>query len=205
MLNVGLTGGIACGKSTVADMFVRRGAHLIDFDKLAHEVQEPGQPAWSVLVNYFGRDVLQPDQKIDRNKLAAIVFNDPEKLKVLNSIVHPHVFDLWQTRLDKIKRKEGRAIILSDIPLLFEEKKQSLFDLTVLVIISPEEQMCRLMARNSITLEAARLRLLSQMPIGDKIKLADIVIDNQGAIDLTENRVEEVWRNLLEREKNKKS
>jgi dephospho-CoA kinase len=205
MLNVGLTGGIACGKSTVADMFVRRGAHLIDFDKLAHEVQEPGQPAWSVLVNYFGRDVLQPDQKIDRNKLAAIVFNDPEKLKVLNSIVHPHVFDLWQTRLDKIKRKEGRAIILSDIPLLFEEKKQSLFDLTVLVIISPEEQMCRLMARNSITLEAARLRLLSQMPIGDKIKLADVVIDNQGAIDRTENRVEEVWRNLLEREKNKKS
>jgi dephospho-CoA kinase len=203
MLNVGLTGGIACGKSTVADMFVRRGAHLIDFDKLAHEVQEPGQPAWIEVVNYFGSNILDPGRIIDRNKLAAIVFNDPVKLKVLNNIVHPHVFDLWQSRLDQIRRREDRAIILSDIPLLFEEKKQSLFDLTVLVITSPEEQICRLMARNSIPLDEARLRQSSQMPIGDKIKLADIVIDNQGTIDQTERKVEEVWRNLLQREKNK--
>jgi dephospho-CoA kinase len=205
MLNVGLTGGIACGKSTVADMFVRHGAHLIDFDRLAHATQEPGQPAWAGVVNYFGQDILQPDQKIDRNKLAAIVFNDPEKIKVLNNIVHPRVFDLWQTQLDKIEMIEERAIILSDIPLLFEEKMQSLFDLTILVILSPQEQICRLMVRNSITLDAARLRLLSQMPIGDKIKLADIVIDNQGAIDQTEKKVEEVWQNLLEREKDKRN
>ena len=203
MLNVGLTGGIACGKSTVADMFARRGAHLIDFDKLAHEVQETGQPAWTGVVNYFGREIIQSDQKIDRNRLAVIVFNDPEKLKVLNNIVHPPVFSLWRVRLDEIAMREEHAIILSDIPLLFEEKKQSLFDLTILVVISPEEQMCRLMVRNNITREAARLRLLSQMPIDDKIKLADIVIDNRGTIDQTEKKVEEVWQTLLERENNK--
>jgi dephospho-CoA kinase len=205
MLNVGLTGGIACGKSTIANMFVSRGAYLIDFDRLAHEVQEPEQPAWAAVINYFGRDILRPDRKIDRNKLAAIVFNDPEKLKVLNNIVHPYVFDLWHGRLEKIKGKEEHAIILSDVPLLFEGKTKDLFDLTILVIIPPEEQICRLMARNGISRDEARLRLLSQMPIGDKIRLADIVIDNQGSINQTEDKVEEVWRNLLAREKNKRN
>ena len=103
MLNVGLTGGIACGKSTVAEMFVRLGGHLIDFDKLAHEVQEPGEPAWHDVVRSFGREILRPEQKIDRDKLAAIVFNHPEKLKTLNGIVHPRVFEVWRQRLEKIK------------------------------------------------------------------------------------------------------
>jgi len=203
MLNVGLTGGIACGKSTVAQVFVMLGAYLIDFDKLAHEVQEPGKPAWKEIVRYFGKDILNQDETIDRNRLAQIVFTDKKELEALNNIVHPLVFNLWQERLDKIKIKEEHAIILSDIPLLFEGKMQDLFDLTILVLISPEEQICRLMARNNLSRNEAQIRLQSQMPIADKIGLANIVIDNQDNVSQTKEKVAEIWWQLKSREKNK--
>lgn len=203
MLNVGLTGGIACGKSTVSRIFVRLGAHLIDFDKMAHEVQEPGKPAWREIVNYFGCDVLGPDKNIDRNKVAAIVFDHPEKLKALNNIVHPRVSQEWQTRLEKIQAIDAHAIVLSDIPLLYETKAQQLFDLTLLVFISPEEQISRLIARNGLTPDEAQKRLQSQMPISEKRKLADIVIDNRGTVEETEQIVVKVWKELLIREKKK--
>jgi dephospho-CoA kinase len=201
MLNVGLTGGIACGKSTVARMFVSRGAHLIDFDKLAHEVQEPGGSAWKGIVRHFGKGILNQDESIDRVKLAKIVFTDKKELATLNSIVHPYVFNLWQERLDKIKRKKKHAIVLADVPLLFEGKAQNLFDLTILVLISSEEQIRRLMARNSMSREEAQARLKSQMPITDKIGLADIVIDNQDNVTQTEKIVAEIWLKLKERER----
>lgn len=203
MLNVGLTGGIACGKSTVSQMFVALGGHLIDFDLLAHEVQEPGGPAWDDVVAYFGPGILQADRKIDRNKLAAVVFNQPDKLKKLNTIVHPRVFEAWWSRLEKIKAQEPRAIVFSDVPLLFEGGMQHLFDLTILVMIEPEEQIERLMARNNLCREDAGLRLSCQMPIGDKVRLADIVIDNSCAVDETRKRVADVWRELRERENTK--
>jgi len=205
MLNVGLTGGIACGKSTVAQMFVSHGGHLVDFDKLAHEVQEPGKPAWTDVVSCFGLDILQPDRKINRNKLAAIVFNHPEKLRMLNDIVHPRVYEEWRRRLEEIKTHHPHAIVFADVPLLFEGRMQYLFDLTILVMIEPEEQIDRLMARNAIGNEEAHLRLSSQMPIRDKIHLADIVIDNSWAVSETQKKVAGVWQCLLEREKNKRS
>ena len=204
MLNIGLTGGIACGKSTVAEMFVHLGAHLIDFDKLAHEVQEPGKPAWQEIVDYFGHDILDQDKKIDRNKMAAIVFNQPEKLKVLNNIVHPRVFEEWRVRLEKIKANDPQAIALSDVPLLFEGNMQHLFDLTILVLVAQEEQINRLIIRNGVIKEEAEKRLKSQMPISEKISLADIVIDNEGSIPETEKRVGQVWQELLRQEKQKK-
>jgi len=203
MLNVGLTGGIACGKSTVARMFVNNGAHLIDFDRLAHEVQEPDKPAWQGMVKFFGKEILRADGKIDRIKLGNIVFADKKKLKILNKIVHPWVFKEWDARLEKISKKDKNAIVLSDIPLLFEGKMQHLFDLTVLVLIAPEEQIRRLMARNHITRDDAEKRLNSQMPIGEKSALADIVIDNKGSIVETEKIVNKVWRELLRIEKHK--
>jgi dephospho-CoA kinase len=203
MLNVGLTGGIACGKSTVSGMFVRLGAYLIDLDVIAHEVQEPGKPACQEIIDCFGCDVLGPDKKIDRNKLAAIVFNQPEKLKALNDIIHPRIFQEWRSRLEKIKASEPRAIILSDIPLLFEGQMQSLFDLTILVMIPAAEQINRLIKRNGLSPEEAGLRLACQMPIDDKISMADIVIGNQGSIADTEKKVAEVWRELIRREKEK--
>ncbi|MRR15911.1 MAG: dephospho-CoA kinase [Deltaproteobacteria bacterium] len=205
MLNVGLTGGIACGKSTVAQMFVRLGGHLIDFDKLAHEVQEPGKPAWRDVVEFFGTDILQTDETIDRVKLAAIVFNQPDKLKRLNTIVHPRIFEEWCRRLEEIKAQNSHAIIFADVPLLFEGGMQHLFDLTILVMVEPAQQIDRLIARNAIGRADAELRLQSQMPIRDKINLADIVIDNQCAIRETENKVSAVWQELLLREKSKNS
>lgn len=205
MLNVGLTGGIACGKSTVAKMFVKNGAHLIDFDGLAHEVQEPEKPAWKEVVNHFGEGILQPDKKIDRVKLGNIVFADKEKLSRLNNIVHPLVYQEWHSRLEKIGKKEKHAIVLSDIPLLFEGNMQNLFDLTILILIAPDEQISRLMARNGMNKQEAEKRLKSQMPIGEKIALADIVIDNEGSIPETEKRVGQVWNELLQQEKQKYS
>lgn len=205
MLNVGLTGGIACGKSTVSEMFVSLGAYLMDFDKLAHEVQEPGKPAWHEIISYFGRDILEPDQKINRNKMAAIVFNHPEKLKALNEIVHRPALKEWHVRLEKIKAGDPRAIVLSETPLLFEGKLQRLFDLTILVMIPSEEQINRLIMRNDVSREEARLRLACQMPINDKISLADIVIDNQGTMGETEKKVKEVWQELLRREEKKRT
>jgi dephospho-CoA kinase len=201
MLNVGLTGGIACGKSTVAGMFVRLGAYLIDLDVLAHEVQEPGEPEYQKIIDCFGHDILGQDKKIDRNKMAAIVFNQPEKLKALNDIVHPRTLQEWQARLEKIKAGDPRAIILSDVPLLFEGRMQSLFDLTILVMIPAAEQINRLIKRNGLSREEARLRLVCQMPIDDKISMADIVIDNQSSISDTEKKVKEVWQELIRREK----
>ncbi|HRY35033.1 MAG: Dephospho-CoA kinase [Deltaproteobacteria bacterium ADurb.Bin151] len=204
MLNVGLTGGIACGKSTVAQMFVRLGGHLIDFDKLAHEVQKPDWPAWQDVVNYFGREILRPDQNIDRNKLAAVVFNQPDKLQKLNDIIHPRVYEAWRSRLEKIKKHHPHAIVFADVPLLFEGRMQHLFDLTILVMVAPEEQVNRLMNRSDLCRAEAELRLSCQMPIHDKMNLADIVIDNQCVVEETEKKVTEVWQNLLEREKHQK-
>jgi dephospho-CoA kinase len=201
MLNVGLTGGIACGKSTVAQIFVDLGAHLIDFDRLAHYVQDPGKPAYKEVINRFGKDILQPDKKIDRIKLGNIVFSDKKKLLELNNIVHPLVYQEWHVRLEKIKKKEKHAIILSDVPLLFEGKMQHLFDLTMLVLIAPEEQLHRLIRRNKMSREEAGNRLKSQMPITEKIALADIVIDNEGSISETEKKVKQTWQELLRREK----
>ncbi len=200
MLNVGLTGGIACGKSTVAEMFVRWGAHLIDFDVLAHEVQKPGRAAWEKVVQYFGEDILLPDKKIDRNKLGKIVFSDPVKLAALNEIVHPYVFLEWHDYLEKIYRRDKKAIIIAAVPLLFEIKRQHLFDVTILIFISPEEQLKRLVARNNLNRQEAQKRINSQMPIEEKVALADIVINNQCALEETKKRVAEVWQNLLERE-----
>ncbi|PKN06357.1 MAG: dephospho-CoA kinase [Deltaproteobacteria bacterium HGW-Deltaproteobacteria-7] len=203
MLNVGLTGGIACGKSTVAKMFVARGAHLIDFDRLAHEAQEPGKPAWQQILDFFGKEILLQDGKIDRIKLGNIVFADKKKLNKLNKIVHPLVYREWHARLEKIEKKENRAIVLSDVPLLFEGKMQHLFDLSMLVLIAPEEQIRRLIKRNGVSREEAEKRLKSQMPIREKIVLADIVIDNEGNISETEKKVRQIWRELLQREKQK--
>ncbi|KAF0158866.1 MAG: dephospho-CoA kinase [Syntrophaceae bacterium] len=203
MLNVGLTGGIACGKSTVAQMFVQRGAYAIDFDMLAHNVQQPGRAAWEKVVGYFGEGILLPDKKIDRTKLAAIVFSEPEKLTALNQIVHPYVFLEWNDYLEKIVRRKKNAIIIASVPLLFETGRQALFDVTVVVSTSREIQLNRLMARNNLGRQEAQKRIDSQMPIEQKAALADMVIDNSGSVEETEKRVEDIWRRLLCREKNK--
>lgn len=201
MLNVGLTGGIASGKTTISKILVEKGAYLIDFDLLAHEAEEPGQPAWQGIVDHFGKSVLDSEGRIDRGKLGKIVFNRPEEMVVLNSIVHPAVHDFWQSRIRQIVEKDPRAIIISDVPLLFETGWQKNVDAVILVYIPPDEQIRRLMARNSVSIEEARARLKSQMPIGDKIKMADFVINNQEPLECARLHIDELWEELLVRER----
>jgi len=196
MLNVGLTGGIACGKSTVARMLVEKGALLIDFDDLAHAVEEPEGPVWRAIVSHFGEGILLPDRRIDRRKLGAIVFADREKRDILNRLVHPAVFAEWQRRLEEIEKTHPDAIVLSDIPLLIEAGLKTLVDVVLLVCIPPEGQICRLMARNGFTREEAERRVAAQMPIGEKIPQADIVIGNEGSVEETSRAVDRVWEEL---------
>ena len=200
MLNVGLTGGIGSGKSTVDGLFRAKGAYMIDFDELAHLVEEPNGPAWKGIVENFGREILNADDTINREKLGDIVFRDREKLKKLNSIVHPAVFDEWKKKINDIRKED--AIIISDIPLLIEVGMQDAVDITILVYISPEEQIKRIMKRNGYSSKESEDRLNSQMSIDDKIPYADFVINNEGSIKETKKTVDEVWENLIKKEKN---
>ena len=201
MLNIGLTGGIASGKSTVAKMFQERGAYLIDFDELAHFVEEPDQPAWKAIVDHFGSDIVNEDRTIDRVKLGLIVFADQKKLSILNSIVHPAVLEEWRRRIDDLYEIDPCAVVISDVPLLIEVGMQDQVDLVILVYVAPEVQVERLMERNGCSREEAVKRLASQMPIDDKIPYADIVIDNQDSPDETREVVYEIWDDILQAEK----
>jgi dephospho-CoA kinase len=205
MLNVGLTGGIATGKSTVVRMLVKRGARVIDHDGLVHALQEPGQPVWKRIIEAFGRDILDADERIDRKKLGSLVFDNAERRKVLEGIVHPAVLEEAQRRRDRIGKEEGQAIVLSDIPLLLEVGMQECFDLILLVYAPPEVQILRVMKRNNLSREEALARLKSQMPIDEKPKFADLVIRNDGTMRELEKRVGEIWQELLARERQKRS
>ena len=201
MLNVGLTGGIASGKSTVARMLADKGALLIDFDEMAHAVEEPEGPVWRAIVDHFGRAILGPDRAIDRRKLGAVVFGDREKLDLLNRLVHPAVFAEWQRRIAEIRAAQPDAIVLSDIPLLLEAGLKPQVDLVLLVYIPPEEQLNRLMTRNGYGRDEAAARLASQMPIDAKLPAADIVIRNDAPPEETRRSVDDIWAELQKRER----
>ena len=177
-----LTGGIATGKSTVAKFFKELGADVIDADEIAHKVIEKGTQAYSKIVKEFGKDILTPSGAIDRRKLGALVFKDKEKLRKLESIVHPEVL---KKMADEIARSKSDIVIV-EIPLIFEKK----MDLhPVVVVYAPREvQKSRLMRRDGLTEEEAEVRLSSQIDIDEKRKLADFVIDNSS--DLTKTKEE---------------
>ncbi|MGE5800005.1 MAG: dephospho-CoA kinase [Syntrophaceae bacterium] len=204
MLNVGLTGGIATGKSTVVRMLVGKGARVIDHDGLVHALQEPGQAVWKRIVEAFGRDILGADDRIDRKKLGALVFDNEQRRKALEGIVHPAVLEEAQRRRDEIAHEDRQAIVLSDIPLLLEVGMQGLFDLILLVYAPPEVQIRRVMKRNKMTRDEAVARLKAQMPIDEKLRAADVVIRNDGTMRELEQRVDEVWQELLLRERAKR-
>lgn len=199
MMKIGLTGGIGSGKSTVARLFEKRGAHIVDLDLLAHQVEEPGGAAWEGIVERFGRDVLDAEGNIDREKLGGIVFRDAAKREELNRIVHPAVRDVWRRRIDEIVRGDGQAVVISDVPLLIEVGWHEEMDIVILVYAPPEVQVERIMGRNGLSDEEARDRLRSQMPLADKIPFADFVIRNEGTFEETEAAVEEIWKELVKR------
>jgi dephospho-CoA kinase len=204
MLNVGLTGGIATGKSTVVRMLVKRGARVIDHDGLVHALQEQGQPVWKRIVETFGRDILDADERIDRKKLGSLVFDNEQRRKVLEGIVHPAVLEEAQRQRDRIGKEDEQAIVLSDIPLLFEVGMKECFDLILLVYAPPEVQIRRVMKRNNLSREEALSRLKSQMPIDEKPKFADLIIRNDGTMRELEKRADEVWQELVLRERAKR-
>ena len=193
---MGLTGGIASGKSTVAHLFRERGAEIIDFDELAREVIRPKSPAYEKIVSTFGDEILLSNGEIDRKKLGAIVFQELSKLRQLNDIVHPFVFAEWRKLIEEIKKEKTSKIVISDLPLLFETNSAPLFDVVVLVFIPKEKQLERLMKRDGIPYDRAMLMIASQMPIEEKIPLADVVIDNSFPLEKTEKEVEQVWKDL---------
>lgn len=201
MLNVGLTGGIASGKSTVAKMFQEKGAHLIDFDVMVRSVEEPGAPAWKKIVECFGSKILNEDRTINRKKLGAIVFCDKEKLEKLNGIVHPVIFEEWKRQIADIREKIPNAIVISDIPLLIEAGKVDEVDLVVLIYISQEEQILRLIERDGCSRGEALTRIESQMPIDKKLRYSDFIVDNGGSLEETAEQVSDIWERFLEIEK----
>jgi len=196
MINIGLTGGIGSGKSTVARLFEKRGAHIIDIDVIAHSVEKPDSMVWRSIVACFGRDILNRDNTINRERLGGIVFGDRAKLNKLNNIVHPVVFDEWQRRINDIAREDEGAVILSDIPLLIEVGWHRAVDMVILVYTSPDIQEKRMMERNGYSHEEAKDRLRSQMPMDEKIPFADIVINNEGTPEETEAIVDGIWEKL---------
>lgn len=196
MLKVGLTGGIGAGKSEVSRLLVRLGAVLIDADLIAREVVAPGTPGLAAVVDAFGQDVLAPDGGLDRPKLGSIVFADPEKLAVLNSIVHPLV-GARSRELESAAAED--AVVIHDVPLLAENDLRPLYDLVVVVDASPETQLDRLVRLRGMTEADARARMAAQATREQRLGIADVVIDNDAPLEELEARVREVWADLVRR------
>lgn len=192
---VGLTGGIAAGKSTVSKMFKDLGAYLIDFDELAREVVKPGKRAWQKIVEYFGNDILNEDLTLNRQKLGELVFHDPKKLRKLNEIVHPEVFREDQKITDEILSKNPRALIIKDIPLLTEAGAQKLVEKIIVVYASSQTQLERMIERG-FNEEEARARIDAQAPLEEKLKYADFIIYNDGPLEDTRKQVAEIYLKL---------
>lgn len=192
-MNIGLTGGIACGKSTVAAMLVRRGALLVDADRVAREVVEPGTPVLAQVIERFGADLLLPDGSLDRKKLGERVFGNPKALKDLEGLLHPAIRATMSERVRTYESLHPDKLVVVDIPLLYESGLQSHYDQVMLVYVPREIQLERLMKRDGLTKEQAEKRLQAQMSIEEKKKLADIVIDNSGTIENTERQIQAFW------------
>ncbi|MGA2669930.1 MAG: dephospho-CoA kinase [Dehalococcoidia bacterium] len=192
MIIVGLTGSVGTGKSTVTNFFRELGAYIIDWDELARKAIRPHLKAWKEIVEYFGKGILNEDLTINRQKLAEIVFSDKEKLTKLNQIVHPQVFKEDKRTTNKIKNLDPDALIIKDIPLLFEVTRPIFVDRVVVVSASAQTQLRRLKEKG-MSQEDAQNRIKSQLPLKKKIKSADFVINNDGPPEETKRQVEEIY------------
>ncbi|MFJ5758277.1 dephospho-CoA kinase [Neobacillus sp. NPDC093182] len=192
-LVIGLTGGIASGKSTVSSMLKEMNITVIDADVEARLAVEKGEPAYQKIVAEFGDDILLDTEEIDRVKLGSIIFHNAEKRQLLNSIVHPEVRKRMNDQVEAA-RVRGEQVIVLDIPLLFESKLTHMVEKTILVYVDRDIQLKRLMERNDLSMEDAEARIKSQMPLSEKVALADAVINNNGTIAETEKQVIEVLK-----------
>jgi len=193
---LGVTGGIASGKTAVARMLEELGAPIIDFDVLSRVVVEPGKSAWKEIVAYFGEQVLQEDKTLDRKKLSEIVFRDLEKRKKLESFIHPGIFGEFTRLVKEFAAQDAGGIIQAVVPLLYEVNLQYLFH-KILLVYTPEEiQIERLMKRDGISREMAVNILSSQLPLEEKRSYADFIVDNSGSLEETKKQVQEIWEKL---------
>jgi len=198
MLRVGLTGGIATGKSTVGAMFVELGCHLIESDQITHQLFEPGQAVHAAVVKQFGNRILALDGTIDRRILGGIVFRDPQARGKLNSLVHPAIIQRQQEWLKAMQAQDPHGIAIVDAALMIEVGTYKNYDKVIVVTSSSELQKERLRARSALSDEEIESRIRSQMPNEEKIKYADFVIDNSGSMESTRVQVETVYRQLQE-------
>jgi dephospho-CoA kinase len=199
MLKVGLTGGIGAGKSEVSRLLDAYGAVIVDADKIAREVVEPGTPGLEAVVAEFGKEILAPDGSLDRPRLGSVVFADTERLAALNAIVHPLVGERSAELEQQAEESDGDAVIVHDVPLLAENGLAPLYDLVLVVDASPQTQLDRLVRLRGMTKDEAASRMAAQATREERLALADIVIGNDGPLEQLEPRVREVWEELRRR------
>ncbi|QNQ83988.1 dephospho-CoA kinase [Lactobacillus sp. PV037] len=185
---LGLTGGIATGKSTVDKLFREKKIPIIDADKIAHQLMLPNEKNYNEIVKNFGNKVLASDLTIDRKKLGEIVFSDKIKLTLLNDITHPNIITEIKNQMAQLEKREEPLVVL-DIPLLFEEKLEYLCEGVLLISAPKQLQLQRLMARNNLSQSQANQRIISQMPLVEKKKLADYVIENDQDLGVLKDKV----------------
>ena len=193
---LGVTGGIASGKSMVAAMFAELGAVLLSADQLAREAVEPGSAGLARVVETFGRGVLAEDGSLDRERLGQVVFADPGARRALECILHPQIAELAEGQL-ALLRKSGAALIIYEAPLLFEAGAERRVDQSLVVLVDPGQQLARLMERDQVTAEQARARIAAQWPQADKLLRADYVIDNSGSVEQTRQSVSLLFHSLV--------
>ncbi len=196
MLKVGLTGGIATGKSYVTQLLRQLGCEVVDADVIAHQVIEPGQPAHQEIVSEFGSEIVGENGVIDRARLAAIVFADPARRQRLEAIVHPRVKEAQERWLAEVAARNPEAIAIVDAALLIEAGAYRYFDKVVVVYCEPQLQLERLMKRNQLTRQEALSRISSQMPAAEKLKYADYVINTSGSFAETRQQVLALYQEL---------
>lgn len=193
---VGLTGGIASGKSTVAGLLEKLGARVIDADKLAREVVRPGEPAWQEIVDWLGPDILLPDRTLSRERIARLVFSDSQARSRLEAITHPAIRRCVKQAVAAAK-EQGAAVVVLDIPLLFEVGWTEMMDEIWVVYVDQSTQEARLMDRDRMTLRDALSRIASQMSLAEKARLATTVIDNSKDFAYTKEQVEVAWQQTM--------
>jgi dephospho-CoA kinase len=211
MLKVGLTGGIASGKSVVGEMLVARGARLVQADRIAHQLMLPGQPVYNEVVRHFGGAILNPDLSVNRAKLAEAAFGPaassatptspvPSRIQELNRIVHPAVLRSQEEWMEEMGRQDPHAVAIVEAALIIEAGAAKRFDRLVVVTSSDEQRIARFAARQKLSLDAASKevarRMAAQLPEAEKVKAADFVIDNSGSLDHTREQVTQVWEKL---------
>jgi dephospho-CoA kinase len=198
MVKVGLTGGISTGKTTVGTMFVEMGCHLIDSDRITHELFEPGEAVHESVVARFGAGIRDVDGRIDRLRLGEIVFNNPARRETLNGLVHPAVIERQKEFLASVESRDPDAIAIVDAALMIEVGTYKSYDKVVVVTCSPDQQRSRLIEREGLSAEEIEKRIQSQMPLEEKAKYADFVIDNSGPLESTRRQVVSTYEKLRE-------